>query len=69
MRYFLRTLLIFVVAIAIGLCLFALIVGTTTAFDIKKSPLLIVVLICVATIIGCASGRIFAAMEKWAKSK
>ena len=69
MRYRLRTLLIFVVAIAIGLCLFALIVGMTSAYDLRKSPFLIAVLVSVATIMGGASGWLFCAMEKWAKSK
>ena len=69
MRFGFRVLLIFVVAIAIGLCEAALIIGMVSSASDLKSPLFLSVLLSLSMIIGGASGWLFGALEKWARSK
>lgn len=69
MRYHLRTLLIFVVAITLGLCEAALIIGMFSRSSDPRSPLFIAGVISVSLLLGGASGWLFSAMGKWAKSK
>lgn len=68
MQYRLRTLLIFVVAIAIGVCVGALITGAISRAPNPKSPIFLVVLLSLSMIAGGASCWIFTAMHKWAKA-